>query len=39
MFFKPVGIDLSKVDKSVCDHLTESLKSKIKIVDNKIDNR
>ncbi len=33
---KSISIDLSKIDKSVCDHLTKSLKGKIKIVDNKL---
>jgi len=33
---KSISINLSKLDKSVCDHLKESLKNKVKIVDNKI---
>lgn len=33
---KSISIDLSKIDKHVKDHLLESLKSKIKINDNKL---
>ena len=33
---KSISIDTSKLDKEVCDHLKESLKSKMKIVDNKV---
>lgn len=33
---KSISIDTSKLDKSVCEHLNESLKGKIKIVDNKL---
>ncbi len=33
---KSISIDLSKIDKSVCDHLTKSLKGKMKIIDNKV---
>ncbi len=33
---KSVSIDISKLDKHVCDHLKESLKNKIKITDNKV---
>ena len=33
---KSISIDLSKLDKHVKDHLIESLKSKIKINDNKV---
>ena len=33
---KSISIDISKLDKSVCDHLKESLKNKVKIVDNKV---
>ena len=33
---KSISIDTSKLDKSVCDHLKESLKNKVKIVDNKV---
>lgn len=33
---KSISIDLSKLDKHVKEHLEESLKSKIKIIDNKV---
>ena len=33
---KSISIDLSKMDKDVCDHLLETLKKNIKIVDRKI---
>lgn len=33
---KSISIDLNKLDKHVKDHLLESLKSKVKIVDNKV---
>ncbi len=33
---KSISIDLSKLDKHVKNHLIESLKSKIKINDNKV---
>lgn len=33
---KSISIDISKLDKSVCDHLKESLKNKVKITDNKV---
>lgn len=33
---KSISIDLTKLDKDVCDHLGETLKNKIKIVDNKV---
>lgn len=32
---KSISIDTSKLDKDVSEHLTESLKGKIKIIDNK----
>jgi len=33
---KSISIDITKLDKSVCDHLMESLKKNTKIVDNKV---
>ena len=33
---KSISIDLTKLDKNVCDHLTETLKNKIKIIDNRL---
>jgi len=33
---KSISIDTSKLDKDVCDHLKESLKGKMKIIDNKV---
>lgn len=33
---KSISIDLSKIDKHVCDHLMESMKRNTKIVDNKL---
>ncbi len=33
---KSISIDLNKIDKDVKDHLLESLKSKVKIIDNKL---
>ncbi len=33
---KSISIDMSKLDKNACDHLKESLKNKVKIIENKI---
>ncbi len=33
---KSISIDLNKLDKDVRDHLEETLKSKIKVVENKV---
>jgi len=33
---KSISIDISKLDKFVCDHLKESLKNKVKVTDNRV---